>query len=104
MTLLHNVYFWLKADVSADQRVHFEREVRRLTELDYVADGFVGRPAPTEKRPVNDHSFDYSLSLRFKTDDDHVFYQKQCPGHRRFIDQCAPMFERVVVYDSTPLA
>lgn len=104
MALLHNVYFWLKPEVSADQRAAFEQELRRLLTLDYLLDGFVGAPAPTEERPVADHSFDYTLSLTFKSQADHDFYQNECPDHRRFVEAGGPLFARVLVYDSAPLA
>ncbi|HVZ99691.1 MAG TPA: Dabb family protein [Caulobacterales bacterium] len=101
--LLHNVYFWLKADLSADQRAEFERELARLPAISYIADGFVGRPAATEQRAVTDHSFDYSLSLLFNSDADQSFYQNECPEHARFVERCSPFFARVLVYDSAPL-
>lgn len=104
MAMLHNVYFWLKSDISAEDRARFESELSLLPKIKYITDGFVGRPAATEQRAVTDHSFDYALSLRFKTDADHTFYQDECPDHRRFVERCAPFFARVVVYDSVPLA
>jgi hypothetical protein len=100
----HNVYFWLKKDLSAEQRTAFESELQLLPKISYLASGFVGQPAPTEERPVTDHSFDYSLSLQFKTMADHEFYQKDCPDHQRFVANCKPFFDRVIVYDSSALA
>lgn len=101
--LLHNVYFWLKSDLSAEQRAEFERELALLPRIAYLADGFIGRPAPTAPRPVIDHSFDYSLSLLFNTSADQTYYQNECPDHARFVERCAPFFARVLVYDSAPL-
>lgn len=103
MSLLHNVYFWLKAGTSAEGRATFERELGLLTKLSYVERGFVGRPAETERRAVTDHSFDYCLSLLFKSAADEAFYQNECPDHARFVETCAPLFARVVVYDTTQL-
>lgn len=102
--MTHNVYFWLKKDMTAEQKALFESELRRLPTISYLAHGFVGRPAATEPRPVTDHSFDYSLSLTFKTMADHEFYQKDCPDHLRFVNTCKAFFEKVVVYDSEALA
>lgn len=101
--MIHNVYFWLKNDLAPAQRETFEQELMRLLELDYLEHGFVGKPAPTEKRPVTDHSFDYSLTLHFKNVADHDFYQRDCPKHKRFVGACEPMWERVVVYDCSPI-
>src|SRR6186713_206193 len=58
--MIHNVYFWLKKDLPAADRATFESELIKLKEISYLVHGFVGRPAPTEARPVTDHSFDYS--------------------------------------------
>ncbi|HRJ07407.1 MAG TPA: Dabb family protein [Prosthecobacter sp.] len=99
----HNVYFWLKSGMTGDQVRVFETELAALTRISYLESGFCGKPAPTEARPVTDHSFSYSLSLRFKSMADHDFYQKGCPDHQRFVDTCKPFFEKVVVYDSQPL-
>lgn len=102
--MIHSVYFWLKSDLSAEQRALFESELARLPQIGYLARGFAGKPAPTAERPVTDHSFDYSLVLEFKTLQDHEFYQDGCPDHKRFVAACKPFFEKVVVYDSNPLS
>lgn len=101
--MIHNVYFWLKQDLTAEQIALFETELSALLTIDYLAHGFVGKPAPTEERPVTDHSFSYSLTLHFKSMSDHEFYQKECPKHMRFVDICKLFFHRVIVYDSSPI-
>lgn len=102
--MIHNVYFWLKPDLTAEQRATFEAELQQLIKIDYLALALAGRPADTEKRPVTDHSFSYSIVLKFKTMADHEFYQKDCPQHKRFVDACKTFWDRVVVYDSASLA
>lgn len=102
--MLHNVYFWLKPDLTAEQRATFESELALLPNISYLASGFVGKPASTEKRSVTDHSFSYSLSLRFKNMKDHEFYQKDCLEHKRFVESCKTFWDRVVVYDSASLS
>lgn len=101
--MVHNVYFWLKSGLSAEQQTVFETELAGLLKLEYLAHGIVGRPAATEERPVTDHSFSYSLMLQFKTMQDHDFYQSECPVHKRFVETCKTFWERVVVYDSEEL-
>lgn len=101
--MIHTVFFWLKKDLAADQRATFESELVRVKEIPYLVHGFVGKPAPTEPRPVTDQSFDYSLTLHFKNLDDHDHYQKACEHHLRFIDRCKTFWERVIVYDSSPI-
>lgn len=101
--MIHNVYFWLKPDLTAEQQATFETEVMHLLEIDYLAHGFVGKPAPTAHRSVTDHSFTYSLTLHFKNLEDHDYYQSDCPKHKRFVDTCKTFWERVVIYDSSPI-
>ncbi len=101
--MLHNVYFWLKKDITAENRATFESELIQLKSIPYLVHGFVGKPAPTEERPVTDHSFDYSLLLHFKNMEDHEHYQKACEHHDRFVKTCKVFFDRVVVYDTAPI-
>lgn len=101
--MIHNVYFWLKKDLNAEQVETFENELIALKTIDYLEHGFVGKPAPTEERPVTDHSFNYSLTLHFKNLQDHEFYQKECPKHLHFVNVCKPFFEQVKVYDTSPI-
>jgi hypothetical protein len=101
--MLHNVYFWLKKDLTADQLATFEAELLKVTQIPYLANGAYGKPAPTEERPVTDHSFSYSLHLQFKTMADHDHYQKGCEHHERFVKICKPFFDKVIVYDTAPV-
>ncbi len=101
--MIHNVYFWLKKDLTAEQVELFGHEIVRLLEIDYLEHGFVGKPAPTEARPVTDHSFSFSLTLHFKNMADHEHYQKDCAKHLHFVETCKTFWERVLVYDSSPI-
>jgi hypothetical protein len=102
--MLHNVYFWLKADTSPSDRLYFEAELKRLLLIDEIEWGMTGRPAPTAERPQTDHSFDYSLHLRFKSRELHDHYQSEAhAAHQRFITECRPFFDQVKVYDSESL-
>lgn len=102
--LTHTVFFWLRKNLTPAERATFVAELRRLTQIAYVEQCHVGSPATIEKRPVVDNSYDYGLMVRFKTMADHDFYQSKCPDHARFIATCKTLWERVVVYDFTPLA
>jgi hypothetical protein len=101
--IIHTVFFWLRKDITADERALFDAEVRRLGQISYLERGYVGTPAPTESRPVTDHSFSYAIALHFKSLEDHDFYQAECPEHARFVTACKPLWERVVIYDVSPL-
>ena len=41
--------------------------------------------------------------LHFKNMEDHDHYQKDCEHHIRFINTCKSLWERVTVYDSSPV-
>ena len=101
--MIHSVYFWLKKDLTPEQHSTFEHELILIKEISYLVHGYVGKPAATEHRPVTDHSFSYSLTLHFKNLEDHEHYQKSCPQHARFVETCKSMWEKVVIYDSSPL-
>jgi hypothetical protein len=97
--MFHCVYFWLKKDLSAEDRALFESELRLLSKLPYPVQSHIGKPAPVEARPVVDLSFDWSVVTEFKSVADHDFYQKECKDHARFVTTCKHLWERVVIYD-----
>lgn len=101
--IIHSVFFWLRKDLTPAERELFDSEVRRLAKITYLERGYVGTPAPTDERPVTDHSFDYSACLHFKSLEEHDFYQAKCEEHTRFVTVCKPLWERVVIYDTAPL-
>jgi Stress responsive A/B Barrel Domain len=100
--MIHCVYFWLKKDLSETDRQTFQDELTRLTKLDYLASAQMGKPAPVPARPVCDLSFDWSCIVHFKELKDHDYYQDGCPDHKRFVDTCKTMWDKVIIYDMTP--
>jgi len=103
--MFHTVFFWLKSDLTDEQRATFENELRRIPQISYLAQGIVSKPAATTERPgVTDHSFDFSLILEFKSMEDHIRYQTDDADHDRFIDTCKSLWKRVTVLDSQPLS
>jgi len=101
--LIHNAYFWLRKDLSVDERATFEAELRLLAKSSFIENDYTGSTAPTPEREVTDHSFDFATSFHFKDLSDHEAYQKDCPSHMRFISTCKSYFEKVIVYDLEPL-
>jgi hypothetical protein len=100
---IHSAIFWLRKDLTPAERALFDSEVRRLAQISYLERGYVGTPAQTERRAVTDHSFDYATSLHFKSLEEHEFYQTKCPDHARFVAVCKAFWERVIIYDVSPL-
>jgi hypothetical protein len=97
--LIHTVIFWLKKDLTEDQKVEFTNEVKTLGEISSVESFHLGTPAPTPKRPVIEDSYDYAITVVLKDMDAHDQYQVD-PIHLDFIDKCKDMWERVVIYDA----
>lgn len=96
--LLHNVYFWLREDLTATERDAFAKRVARLVELPPVRRGWTGVPAPTEDRGVIDNSFSFGLFLAFDDVLGHDEYQSH-PEHLQFVDDNSRLWTRVQVYD-----
>ena len=97
--LIHTVIFWLKNDLSEDQKNIFINEVKTLGEISSVEDFHLGKPAATPKRPVVEDSYDFAITVVLKDMVAHDDYQTD-PIHLKFIDNCKEMWERVVIYDA----
>jgi len=97
--LLHNVYFWLTEEITDEQEVVFREQLAELLKIDLIAHAYWGSPAPTEERPVTDHSFHTSIGLLFNSQADHDAYQTH-PEHQAFVDRCEGFWAQVKVYDT----
>ena len=97
--MVHAVYFWLKDELSDQQRRRFEEQLNALTTIPHVMRGHVGRPAGTEARDIGDHGFSFALVLEFPDVDAHDAYQEH-PTHHRFTYECKTFWWKLVVYDS----
>lgn len=95
---VHSVYFWLRQDLSADERQTFIRGVESLTQIESVRHGWVGVPAPTD-RPVIERSYSYALTAVFADAEGQEQYQVD-PVHDRFRDDCGTFWTKVLIYDS----
>jgi hypothetical protein len=81
---VHSVYFWLKPEMTADQRVDFARDLQTLRDIETVRGCWIGTPAPAD-RPVIDSSYDFGLILVFDNKADEESYLAH-PLHRAFAD------------------
>ncbi|MCC5931093.1 MAG: Dabb family protein [Cyclobacteriaceae bacterium] len=97
--LQHNVYFYLKPEVTAAQNQEFVKGLRELISISSIHHAEIGRPGATEKREVVDHSFAYSIFTWFSTLEDHEVYQNH-PDHKLFIEKYKDLWASVKVYDS----
>lgn len=97
--LVHTVYFWLKPELTAQQQADFIRGVSKLGAIKAVDQIYVGRPAPTEKRPIIDSSYSVALTVICKDVAAHDAYQVD-PIHLEFIEGFKTFWHRVQIYDA----
>jgi hypothetical protein len=95
---VHAVYFWLRDDLTEAEKDAFRKGVNALATIESVEHCYVGVPADTD-RPVIDRSYSYALVVVFADQEGHDLYQAH-PVHDRFRVDCAPYWERVLIYDS----
>jgi len=82
----HHVYFWLKEENKNEADcMAFEKGMDALLKVENIASGIWGKSAATPERPVTDKSFDYALSLKFDSIEQHNIYQDHV-DHHVFVD------------------
>ena len=95
----HVVYFWFKDPEDTQGRALFESSLKTfLQQSKFAKTNFIGTP-PIATRDVVDGSFTYSLILTFESAVAQQAYQEE-DAHKIFIDQCAHLWEKVIVYDA----
>lgn len=97
--LFHNVYFWLKPELTPAQRAEFRRGVESLAGIRSVAKVDIGVPAPTGDRPVIERGYDIALIVQCRDVAAHDAYQVD-PLHLAFVANFKTYWTRVQIYDS----
>jgi hypothetical protein len=92
---IHHVFFWLKDPQKISGLIE---GLQKLSKAPTIKDFHIGIPAPTN-RDVIDTTYSVSWLLLFETPEDQEVYQTD-PVHLKFIEECAPLWEKVVVYDT----
>lgn len=96
--LVHVVLFWLKKNLSEDDRAKFVKGVNSLSAVGTLKSFHVGAPAATAKRPSIDDSYDFGLYTSFADLSGHNSYQVDAV-HLKFLEECKHLWESVKVYD-----
>lgn len=97
-TFIHHVYFWLKNPNSQEDRAKLVAGLRKLSKVNTIQKFHIGLPAKTNRDVVeNTYSVSWLLFFRNKADQDS--YQTD-PIHLKFVEECSPLWEKVIVYDS----
>jgi hypothetical protein len=98
--LVHNVYFWLKPELTSAQRAEFRRGVEALAAIKpQVLQLYVGAPAAVPDDPAADKGFTVGLTAVFRDVAAHNAYQTD-PAHVAFVAKFKSSWARVLVYDA----
>ena len=97
-TIVHHVFFWLKNPSSKEDLQKLLAGVRSLRKIKTVRQLYVGVPASTEKRDVVENSYHVSELMFFDDLEGQKAYQDD-PIHKKFVEDCSHLWEKVVVYD-----
>lgn len=95
---IHTVYFWLRPDLTDDQRAQFYTGVQSLATIESVEHAYWGAPAPTD-RSIIERSYSTGLIAIFADQGAHDAYQID-PIHDLFREQCGAFWHKVVIYDT----
>lgn len=97
--LAHHVFFWLKNPDSKEDLKKLIDGLRTLGKIPTIRALHIGVPASTEKREVVDNSYSVSELMFFDDVEGQNVYQVH-PIHKKFIEDCSHLWEKVIVYDS----
>jgi hypothetical protein len=97
--LAHHVFFWLKNRDSKEDLKKLIDGLKTLEKIESVRRLHIGVPASTEQRPVVDSSYSASELIFFDDVAGQNVYQDH-PVHKKFVEQCSQLWDKVVVYDS----
>jgi hypothetical protein len=96
--LIHHVYFWLKNPDSVEDLAALKAGLEKLSKVASIKAFHIGRPAST-RREVIDSSYALSWWTLFDHKEGQDSYQID-PIHLKFIEECAHLWSRVIVYDT----
>ncbi len=97
--LIHTVFFWLKADLTEEEKAAFLQGVQSLRSIKHIKACYIGPPAPTEERGVVDNSYSFALINHFDDVAGQDAYQVD-PIHLKFVEDHKDKWTKVVVYDN----
>jgi hypothetical protein len=96
--IIHHVFFWLKNPSSKEDLDKLLAGLKTLEKIKKVRKLYIGVPASTEKRDVVDNSYHASELMFFDNLEDQKAYQDD-PIHKKFVEDCSHLWEKVIVYD-----
>ncbi|GEM68518.1 hypothetical protein SMI01S_21240 [Sphingobacterium mizutaii NBRC 14946 = DSM 11724] len=97
--IVHNVFFWLKEGITAEEEKDFMNFFEELKKVPGPKALRFGKPAPTTPRDVVDNSFSYYLLVTFNTMDDINTYEHH-QIHLDAVDKFSKYWTKVQVKDA----
>lgn len=97
--IVHNVFFWLKEGITAEEEKDFMNFFEELRKVPGPKALRFGKPAPTTPRDVVDNSFSYYLLVTFNTMDDINTYEHH-QIHLDAVDKFSKYWTKVQVKDA----
>lgn len=97
--ILHSVYFWLKPELTTEERADFLNFFKALNTIPNVKLLTYGAPAPTNPRPVVENSFDFNLIVTFDKMENLNVYETH-PTHLKAIEDYSKYWTKVLVHDT----
>jgi hypothetical protein len=94
---VHAVYFWLRPDLTDDERARFAANLQTLATIPSKG-CYIGTPSSTD-RPVIDRTYTWALVLLFADLAEHDAYQVH-PVHQQFVAENKALWASVKIYDS----
>jgi Stress responsive A/B Barrel Domain len=98
---VHHVYFWLKNPGSKEDLDKLTAGLKKLSTVKTIKQFHIGKPGET-KRDVIDTSYAVSWLVFFDNQADQDSYQTD-PIHLKFVEECSPVWQKVIVYDSVDI-
>ena len=98
---IHQVYFWLKNPQSSQYRDKLLEGLIKLKKVKTIKMVQIGVPAATS-RDVIDGTYTFSWLTIFASPQDQDAYQVD-PIHKKFVDDYAHLWSKVIVYDSVSI-
>lgn len=95
----HNLFFWLRKDLSEAEIKDFENFFEGLKKLPYQKNLRYGKPANSSPRTVLDSTYTYNGSMEFDSLEELEAYGK-LPEHLALVKKYKPLFEKMLVYDT----
>jgi hypothetical protein len=97
--IAHYVLFWLKEDLSDQEKKDFAQFFEDLRKVPTIKSLHYGSPANTTQRDVVDNSFSYNLLVYFDNMEDLNVYETH-PIHLEAIEKYSKYWTKVAVHDS----